>query len=455
MNRIKRFPIILLAAVVVILVLGSLNKHSKSTHTLRLLPPQTLQLYSSQPMARNLQFVSYVDDNTIRFFTGTAFAEIDLSSLHTKSLTKEFQLAKVVKVAWHNNEALLKLDPIRQSDDLYASASSSARNSSSWWLADLRSSGIREIKSSQPGYKVVDAAWGDSSSDSIFVLTQVPSSTKQTLEQQDSTGKNVTNTSTHDLQLIGYTQNGLLTQQNSELHLWLNSRFKSLGIKRISQPSILRDNRYFIYSTGIGGSKDSQFTRPLGDIFEYDTLTNRSLLLVDAGHNYGNYAVTQSGLFSLPPPPNTASGVDGNAAKYGNLTINSAPNVKNYQVNLPRPDAIETGFMNQVLIISSANNKLSVAMTTYGNDLIVLSNDQSISRIASPYPLVFLKQPVVDRPAYTLTYLAFSNKLDIRLKTPGDSSAIRQRVFQELGGQGGDPNQVYKVWRNYDPNSLE
>lgn len=66
--------------------------------------PRPTTLYQSEIIARNIRFPSISPtsrESKLRYFTGSAFAELDLATQSSVALSKEFVLPSVEQVEWH------------------------------------------------------------------------------------------------------------------------------------------------------------------------------------------------------------------------------------------------------------------------------------------------------------------------------------------------------------------
>lgn len=93
-----------------------------------LLRPQPMTIFQSETIGRNVRFPLLTTGRRVRFFTGTAFAEIDLNSLQTRALTPEFDLPPVNEVAWTEQAAYFRVAERGEDNDI-----ASHERHSSWW----------------------------------------------------------------------------------------------------------------------------------------------------------------------------------------------------------------------------------------------------------------------------------------------------------------------------------
>src|SRR5688500_15492210 len=93
--------IVLLLTVLAFLLWPSVKKRANTS---------TAKAETSQTLAQNIQFPDTVKNGKLRFFTGSAVAELDMEKLTTRRLSKEFSIPRVVDVKWASKWVLVKSD---------------------------------------------------------------------------------------------------------------------------------------------------------------------------------------------------------------------------------------------------------------------------------------------------------------------------------------------------------
>lgn len=126
----------------------------------------------SAPFAGNINFAHQVDDKTLYYFSGSAFASYDLATHKTKPLTPLYSLPTIVdRVAISKRGAILSASGYSQVDQLYPEVvrKQLSPNGYYWWFVDFAKGTITLIGNSATGAEVRTALWQD---DSTFVYTE-------------------------------------------------------------------------------------------------------------------------------------------------------------------------------------------------------------------------------------------------------------------------------------------
>lgn len=427
-SRFTKITVAALAILVVLTLSLSLLRSQPSPEPISI--GGSVQLYSSRIIGRNILFPSLVNGNSLRFFTGSAFAEFNLDNFTSRSLTKEFALPTVDQVRWNGNKALIKVEKVSPYDDLYKIASQEAQNEPSWWVVNLDSSDIRQLKANIHGYTVVDAAW--SKDDNLYVLSQKKAASDEIIEKQNLSSSIMASSKTSSLSFIGETKKGLAVQKSGKsLLVWNNRKFSTL-VSSLSKSTMSADTGYLFYAN------------PSGNIYEYDTSTPSHLTqFIEAKDNTNNYSAFQNGLLMLP----AVSGSTSQANLSGSLLLNQVSEIKRYLVNISAGDSTMVGSIKNVFELPTSGAKqFSFVVSNNDNDLFLLSTDPANSQKSTPYPIAFLPGNSLVLSNATSAYDVLYNHLYIYIQSNSDTQSQRNQVLQQLRSYG-DPNQVYKTWQ--------
>ncbi|MES2971837.1 MAG: hypothetical protein V4702_05950 [Patescibacteria group bacterium] len=152
--------ILILAAIIIILLLI----------VVALWPSQNGQLFISDAFAANIQFPR-VNESSIKYFTGSGFAEYDLSSHKTKSLTPNYALPNVYDVKWGTGGALFKASGYSPVDQLEPQLNQRglAPDSQYWWLANFETGVISLVGSPDIEHNITDVVWLENSKQYMYL----------------------------------------------------------------------------------------------------------------------------------------------------------------------------------------------------------------------------------------------------------------------------------------------
>lgn len=120
----------------------------------------------SRAFAGNMGYSAQIDDHTLYFFTGSAFAAYDLNTFTSKELTPFYALpTEITAVVFSKNGALVQATGYSAADSLYQTISNKNLNKfeSYWWLFDFNTDKQTLIGEAGSETMVHEALWQDES----------------------------------------------------------------------------------------------------------------------------------------------------------------------------------------------------------------------------------------------------------------------------------------------------
>lgn len=118
------------------------------------------RLSISPPLATNIQFPYLISSDKLRFFSGSAFAELDTNTFQTKGLTPFYRLPEINTVRWGSNAVLFSARNYTLSDQLYGKLVKQGlpTDGNYWWLINFKNNEISLVGGLRAG-GVSDAIW--------------------------------------------------------------------------------------------------------------------------------------------------------------------------------------------------------------------------------------------------------------------------------------------------------
>lgn len=397
----------------------------------------TVSLYASQVAARNINFPD-LKNGKLRFFTGTAIAELNLQTLNSRSLTREYELPEISTLRWGGEKIVLKAEKLSPNDDLYDLADTAVRDSSySWWLLDLRTDTISPFSIGRSDQKIVDVIWDSSRANLIVLAQNGDSPERQLLARVDIKSNVISSITVKNAVLIADFSGTTALMQDSALFLWQQNNLKNTGLSILKKPKISEATSSLYF--------EPKKEKEGGGLWQYRIDQQKQQLIVDVSLNSGNYESLQKGLLSLPVPPDSQSEYN---PKNGFLLYEEGENQKlKLNINLDGQDALRLGTITSAWVLAPPSEKIvSIAAVNSTGNLHLLSTSSAIRGKASPYPLFIMDELERTANGYILSYNAVANKLTIRVDDPSNIQSARKRIVQELQIGGKDPNQVNKEW---------
>lgn len=428
----KRLLIAFLILGVILITLLALNRGK----------PKSVKFILSPVLGQNIQFPHYINSNSVRFFTGSAFAEFDLNTNTSKGLTREIELPNVTDIKWNGQLVLFKVAKLTDSDELARQAGGSQNvGSHYWWLINLDTGLITPVVSSVPGYDVVDLAWKNNSTNYYALLQKQLNDQLITVQSLDGKSQSET-TKTNDLILIGDTAKGLLLQQFTSSYVFNNRKLDKLAFKTSRKPLIVDGGSAVVYEELVAGSERNTSEAKRGAIKYFDLENSKNSTL--SKDNSGNYAVGNNMLLSLPAPPaqGNQSATKTNVKEITGIVAETKGKVK-FTPLLPDSSSLELGILSSVHELEAGKKYILVNAQ---RQLFVLGTDPTVAKLIGKNPLLYYKSAPGPLNGTKLSYDGVRNELDIYYVAGGDGNKERQAVMTLLSGQGKDPNQVKKSW---------
>ncbi len=124
-------------------------------------PRPQQKIYQSSYTATNIQFPFLASNNTVDFFTGSAFASYNLTNHTTTTLSPQFSLPPISNVEWSSAGVLFEASNSTPVDDLYPAASTLGLNPSQeyWWFYSFATQKISYVDGGSPELIVTNAQW--------------------------------------------------------------------------------------------------------------------------------------------------------------------------------------------------------------------------------------------------------------------------------------------------------
>ena len=143
---------VLVGVIIVIVLVGLANTRT----------PQQ-KIYQSSYTATNIQFPYLLNNHTVDYFTGSAFASYDTTNHTTTALSQQLTLPPISDMRWSSTGVLFKAGGSTSSDDLYPAATSYELDSSQeyWWLYSFATQQISYLRGSHQDQQATDAQWID------------------------------------------------------------------------------------------------------------------------------------------------------------------------------------------------------------------------------------------------------------------------------------------------------
>lgn len=394
--------------------------------------------YSSATLANNINFPEELPDGNIRFFTGSAVAELNTKTFETKTVTREFSLPTAKAFLWRGLFALVHFDSISDYHELEYPVNTVETLDNSWWLFDLGNQSFRPIIS-QRG-RVVEVSWINDQQ--FAVLTQNGSLVNQALFamspqtlEETLVWDNVAETT-----LVGGVKDGLLVmKQNSLLVYNLGGDTKELSVRVARKPLITRNGSGIIYEEIVDDKQTygREIKVERGNLIYYDIASGKSKTVSE--ENTGNYSVVNDSLFIFPPNKTTRSNV---TTELINPTIIELEDLSRVSFSISEGSLLYVGTIQTAFGYTYSEEQLDVLVVNQLNKLVRLSNDPSVASQKSSSPFVAFTKEYNELDHAIISYNIATNVAQVELK-PGSTRDI---VLQELRSKGIDPNQIYKLW---------
>lgn len=440
-NRQRTWKLIMIAwvaifviAVIVVLLVAFAPKNSASK-----INQEIIDAYSSQTLARNVRCpMRQGDTQKIRFFTGTAVAELDINTLRSTRITNEFALAQHLSCDWNSDGTMLLLRISRTAgSDIQSQGNDAALNAPSWWVIDIQKNTITPVfRDVSPAPQ--RAAWAYKKNRVIAIANNNGNQkiTEDTLGS--STGRSYAVPS--DAQLVGDSAKGILVASEGKLIAYNKA---PTTVSRIGNtiPILNSAGNLVIYDDGDDPSaKKDSGNATHGNMYLYNLDNGTQLKLLENKDNTNNYALSRSG-FVVLKNVNESTTADTGSTTGGthimqNLTGGSTQPV-DLSAKFKSPYAFQIGHIESAVEWGSG----TTLVTNTVGDLYMIGKDKGIADRVSPYPLVFF-----DKTSFTNDLAAFSydmakNTLTIYMQTDD-----KQKIIQSIVDATIDTNQVAKTW---------
>lgn len=395
-----------------------------------------LDIYSGLPVAGNINFPDVSSDGKVRFFTGSAVAELNLDDYSSRSITREFSLPKARSFLWRGNKALVEFEKIEEYNDIVPKGM--VYRSTTWWLFDIASQSFSPLLDARG--QIIDATWKDDNS--YYAVSQISSDNRQGIgEYKIGTNKPAeTYPDTSNTTLVGNSSKGLIVHHLNQVLITRSDGSETLPFSSGRIPYISADGNSVVYEELVNDRTvfGRELTVKRGRLVKYDLETGKSVELVS--DNSGNYAFSGQTLVMLPPSGNSASNVN-TKVKTG-LVIDINRDIR-LNLNINEEGLLQTGTLTAMASVKSSENEFTGILVNHVKSLIALSSDKAIAEKKGSFPLIPFNKSIIKTKSAEMTYRVSTNTLEILIRS---KNASRQDVVNEIRALGADPNQINKVW---------
>lgn len=388
----------------------------------------------SNPVANNMNFAEQVDENTIHFFTGSAFASYDLGKHTTSPITPQYSLpSTITEIRLSKRGALINATGYSQVDQLYPELVRKALNPNAyyWWYLDYSNGLFSLLGNPTEGADVRDAFWQN---DDSFTFSE----NLQSKGQLFVYSTDLTKPETTELQ--AFPDDGtLLVGASPGVYFYLDKDFTLFLKKPNEEPKKLAGDVYALLDSGRDGSalaiqvesKSVDPELPFGNLILYDNASGKVKRLSDS---FGGTAAWR-------PDNNTwvAIGTDSRGRSLGftnqtGVIADFAISDVDSEAETPRFTAL--GLSPNILYLADGHGSLRFVGNNIPTDLPVAQDNAKLS--AGIY-----------EPEFSIVYDSYTGLYSIYIiQNPYETN--RQKVVTYITSQGLDFNQLFTKWFAYD-----
>lgn len=406
------------------LILGSIGLVIVMIVLLLLTREGSQALLQSQLLAKNILFPDIKDDK-IRFFTGSAFAELPKDSQVAQRVSREFRFPRVDKVVWLEQGAVIRAAALTTSDELFALAGNdeSLLERSSWWLINFQINAVTPLgtPSRQPGDVVASLQH-----DSLFYTTNPSTSTTEIRKCPVADGcqsSELITTTNSQTSLIGDTVKGVLFQEGGALQL-VGEEIEA-GDSGFVDPQTTPDGHHVIFRAE---TEEGLEASPL--LFSYDIESQVIKRLSDKTHQF---FVTPTGEVAVSH-------------------VNKVAKLLEVKVFHPETGARLGSFSSvfaQPVDVGALALKLDpdnpeITLVGIEGFLFLFSPGESRTEIKE-VPIVSFESSFEVNGLY-YSYNGLHNILFVNNRAGLPFESVEQRVYQLMADKQLDPQQTQKVW---------
>jgi hypothetical protein len=272
----SRRPLLVVGAIVAAVVLLFL--------TLTLFKGKTI--YPSDPIAANFAFAHQLDDDTLYYFSNSAFVSYDLKTKRTTPMTTLYSFPLLItEVHWAKDGALMRATGYSPVDQLYPTLvqQSLDLNRDYWWYINFKTDAVSLIGDPSTQADVRDAVWQD---DSTIAYTEYPGDGTDITLKTLQLGSAATTLTT-------LSEDNLLTASNKEQSLFLRTKDDTQELVRLDHDTkktstlvndvidvLATDRQSALLLTQTGESEATDMER--GRLVLYDASSGKTKTLSDS-----------------------------------------------------------------------------------------------------------------------------------------------------------------------------